>query len=97
VFALAFICSLGSFYFGYSMVAINSTAKTLTSYYEWTDDESTSIISLLTGLVPAGAIVGALLGSVLAKCGRRFSCIVIDILGITGYLFMNLAIYGNNY
>ena len=68
----------------------------LQTHMGWSDDEKLSYIPIATSIIPAAALLGSLLGGVLAKCGRRLALILVDIVSIIGICTCMLSVYDTN-
>jgi MFS family permease len=62
----------------------------------WSKDDQERHIAIATSILPATALVGSLLGGVLAKCGRNLALRIVDIFSIIGMLLYILSVYITN-
>ena len=86
--AWTFAISLGFFQFGHGITSFNSFLDLIFIQYEKKGinviDNKTTFNSIVTTMVPAGALIGAMCGGLLASIGRRKAVLVIDIIIIIG-------------
>ncbi|CAG9315744.1 unnamed protein product [Blepharisma stoltei] len=86
VIGISFTASIGSFLFGYNIGVFNSMQPNVSASLDWGGDEKL-YISIISTLMPFGALFGAIYGGQAAeKLGRRKSMIFSDILVIIGSL-----------
>ena len=78
--------TIGFFLFGYSLASFNSLTSFM--YYHYKQNNAKGFYmenidkfnSMITSIVPVGAIVGVIFGNKLATIGRRKSIIILDII-----------------
>ena len=86
----------GAFFFGYQMTVLNTMTDKLQAHMGWSDDDKNQYIPIATSAVPAAALVGSLIGGVLAKCGRNLALILVDLLSLVGVGICMLSVYDKN-
>jgi len=87
---------LGTFFYGYQMTVLNTMADKFATHMRWSDEDKDYYIPIATSILPATALFGTLLGGVLAKCGRNFALILVDIVSIIGIFVCMCSVYDTN-
>ncbi len=80
---LTLVYAIGFFCFGYGMGAFNSIQGNLGFDLKWKEEEKNVYRSVISGMIPTGAVIGSTLQGVIAKkIGRRWTFIIADLLSI---------------
>lgn len=95
VLLLTIHASTGFFFFGYNLACFNTMQENLSIILKWTENNKTIFISIISAVLPFGSIFGAIFsGKICAKIGRRYSFILINLIGILSTL---LSLITNTY
>jgi MFS family permease len=93
VLILTLNASLVHFFIGWSFGVFDTIQVNIKEIYDWTQKEEKFYLSFISSAIPIGAFFGCLIsGNIVAKIGRRYSFILLDIFGIVGIgitLFLN--------
>ena len=70
--------------FGYSIGVFSHNIDALKVQYEWTDDNETTYVSVITTMVPLGGMVGVFIAGKLVGKGRLLTYILTMVLVVIG-------------
>lgn len=87
-FVLTILC--GSVLYGYSVSIYGACLPLFSKMYEWEDDQKTKWSSIPTTLVPAGALVTALISSKIMEFGKRITFFIAAAIMVIGVLFVSV-------
>ncbi|KAL4446869.1 hypothetical protein ABPG74_014841 [Tetrahymena malaccensis] len=84
---------LGQFFWGFQLGVYTSSQEPIHKTLEINEDFQAAFDGFITSLLPIGGLIGSLMSMYIFKYfSRRYSMIVIDLLGIVG-CFFNIFIY----
>lgn len=78
--------AIGFFIIGYNLGVLNTMLDTLKIIFEWSEDDESTLVSIVSSILPIGALIGGVCSGFIASTsiGRRGAILGFDILLILG-------------
>ena len=88
ILLLTFNASVGSFFAGCTVGEFDTIQINLADIFEWNEEQKKSFSSIISSILPIGAIIGSIFsGLIINSMGRRKSFILTDIISLIGIYF----------